>query len=252
MKRFADLYLTPDLTDEKKVEKMIRTAASLGYTLVGVSLPRNISVRAHVAHLERMCRNHGVDLATRIDLMPDSLKELLRLLRRYRRKFELVSVNCRSKSVARQAAKDHRVDLLSFGIRARERFFDNAEARLANEGVAALEITTASLLRTSGVSRAFLLSRLRKESEIAMRTGVPIVISSNAADPYEMRAPHDVASLATLLSMERTAALCTLSTTPFNIVDRNRLKLDESYIARGVRLVEKGKHAKGEKTIFSC
>lgn len=252
MKRFADLYLSPDLADEKKVEKMIKTAASLGYTLVGVSIPRNLHLRAHVALLKRICRNYGVDLATRIDLVPDSPKELLRLLRRYRRKFELVSVNCRSKSVARQAAKDHRVDLLSFGIRARERFFDNAEARLANEGVAALEITTASLLRTSGVSRAFLLSRLRKESAIAMRTGVPIVISSNATDTYEMRAPHDIASLATLLSMERPYALCTLSTTPFNIVDGNRQKLDDSYIARGVRLVEKGKHAKGEKTIFGC
>lgn len=251
MKGFADLYLTPDLADEKKVEKMIRKATDLGYTLVGIPLPRNSHLRTHVTLLKRTCRDYGIDLATRIDLIPDSPKELLRLLKDCRRKFELVSVKCRSKSVARQAAKDHRVDLLSYSIRARERFFDNAEARLAQEGGAALEITTTSLLRTSGVSRVFLLSRLRSESAIAMKTGIPIVLSSNATETYEMRAPHDAASLATLLSVGRTDALCMLSTTPFNIVEQNRQKLDGGYITRGVRLVEKRRHAKGEKTLFN-
>lgn len=239
MKQFADLHLQPNLDKRRQIEEIICKASELGYNLVGVSLPPRVN-QDTIRFLRKICRNHSVHLATRTDLTPKSSGGLLKNLRQLRRKFELVSVNCFSKSVARQAAKDHRVDLLVFpsGNR-RERYFDIAEARLASQGVAALEIDIALLLRPTGFSRVRLLSCLRREAAIAGKLGVPIIMSSGAADSFQLRGPNDFASIAGLFGMNNMSALNAISIAPWAIVDRNRRKLDSSYVARGIRVVRR-------------
>lgn len=242
MKRFADLHLQPSLDKGEQVEKIVSKASDLGFGLVGVSLSPKVKHET-MRFLWGTCRSYGVDVATRIDLTPKSSSELLKRLRQFRREFELLSVNCFSKSVARQAAKDHRVDLLAFpSSDPRERFFDYAEARLASQGVAALEIDGGLFLRSAGFFRVRLLSCLRREVAIAEKLGVPVVISSGAVDFFQLRGPHDFASLATLFGMDSVSALNAVSVAPLAIVERNRGKLDSSYVARGIRVVRRGRN----------
>jgi RNase P/RNase MRP subunit p30 len=242
MKQFADLHLQPDLNMREHVEKIAARASDLGYSLLGVSLPSKAKPDT-IRFLRNTCRNYGVDFAKRIGLTPKSSGELLKSLRQFRRKFDLVSVNCFSKSVARQAAKDHRVDLVVFpSSNPRERFFDYAEARLASQGVAALEINMVLILRSAGFSRVRLLSCLRREVAIAEKLGVPVIISSGAVDSFQLRGPHDFASLAMLFGMDGRSALKAVSVAPLDIVERNRRKLDSSHVARGIRVVRRGKN----------
>lgn len=242
MKQFADLHLQPVLDKKEKIEKLVCKASELNYSIVGVSLP-SIVKQDTIRFLQKTCKNYGVDFVTRINLTPKSSREMLKSLRQFRRKFQLIAVNCFSKSVARQAAKDHRVDLLVFpSSNPRERFFDYAEARLASQGVAALEIDMALLLGSAGFSRVRLLSCLRREVTIAEKFGIPIVISSNAVEFYQLRSPHDFASLAMLFGMDNVSALDAVSVTPYAIIKRNRRKFDSSYVARGIRMVRRGKN----------
>lgn len=242
MKNPVDLHLHLPLGKKEETEDMLHQASELGYKSVGVPLPKR-SRQDLTDHLRKACVDHGLDLITRVDLLPKSPKDLIMDLRQLRRKFELVSVNCRSKAVARQAAKDHRVDLLVFpSINPRQRFFDLAEARLASQGLAALEIEIAPLLRHSGSHRVRLISCLRKEVSIAKRLKVPIVLSSNAHGIYEMRGPHEQTSLATLFDLESNLAREAVTSVPMSIVKRNREKLSPSYIARGIRVVRRGKN----------
>jgi len=242
MKNPVDLHLHLPLVKKEETEDMLHQASELGYKSVGIPLPKR-SRQDLTDHLRKACVDHGLDLITRVDLSPKSPKDLIRDLRQLRRKFELVSVNCHSKAVARQAAKDHRVDLLVFpSINPRQRFFDLAEARLASQGLAALEIEMAPLLRHSGSHRVRLISCLRKEVSIAKRLKVPIVLSSNAHGIYEMRGPHEQTSLATLFDLESNLAREAVTSVPMSIVKRNREKLSPSYIARGIRVVRRGKN----------
>lgn len=240
MKQFADLHLQPPLDKREQIEKLICKATDLGYSLVAISLPPKIK-QDTILFLRKTCKSHGVDFATRIDLTPKSSNALLKSLRLFRRRFQIVGVNCISKSVARQAAKDHRVDMLAFpSSNPRKRFFDQAEARVACQGVAAFEIDMALLLQETGFYRMRLLSSLRKEVAIAKKNGIPIVISSNACNPLQLRGPNDLANLALLFGMDNVSALNAVSVTPSTIVRRNREKLDSSYVARGVRVVRRG------------
>ena len=197
---------------------------------------------ADVKGLLNACREARMDLATRVDLKPKTPDELLRTLRRFRRRFEIVAVMCESKDVARQAAKDRRVDLLNFPLLDfRRRFFDLAEAELASNGLASLEIDMKPLLTLEGSSRVRFLSSLRRETAIAKAFDVPIVISSGVSDELLMRKPLEQAALASLFDLDKAVALEAVSANSMSIVKRNREKLSPKFVAPGIRVVRRGK-----------
>ena len=138
MTRYVDLHICSPLNDVERTKKMIAKSSEMGYKIIGIPLPINMKP-VEVEQLRKICGDAGLDFVTRTDLTPRSPGELLSSLRRFRRKFEVISAKCNSKPVARQAAKDRRVDLLGFsGARAVNRFFDAAEAELASVSSASL------------------------------------------------------------------------------------------------------------------
>lgn len=236
MKRFADLHLRVPLNDQAKAESMIRKASELGYKLIGI--PHSQATKEQISQLKHICNDAKVDFATRVNFSPRNSNELLHSLRRFRRKFEIVAVRCHTKDVARQAAKDRRVDLLQFSVtNLRKRFFDEAEAELASQAFSSLEIELAPILQLTTSSRIRLLSRLRKEVATAERFRVPITLSSGATDEQLMRGPRDYAALATLFDLPMSSALRALSENPWVTVERNREKLSSDYVAPGIRVV---------------
>jgi len=245
MRKFVDLHLSPSINDLGHIEKMVKRSSGLGYRSVGIPLPHDIK-EEKVRQLRTICENVRMDLVTRIDLAPKTSGELLRNLRRSRRRFEIISVTCNSKSVARQAAKDRRVDLLAFSLGFPcKRFFDKAEAELASKAECALEIDIASLLFLTGFPRIRFLSSLRKEVAVTEDYEVPIVISSGATDASLLRGPYDYAALATLFDLSMPLALRGLSEYPFSIVERNRKKLSSGYVAPGLFVVREVKRCLG-------
>ncbi len=241
MRKFVDLNLHAPIKDLNQVEKIIRKSSELGYHAVGLVLPPNI-LRDQISQLQQICDAFKIDLVTRVNLSPKTPRELLRDLQRFRRKFEVISVTCTSKGVARQAAKDRRVDLLLFpATDLRKRFFDRAEAELASKALSSLEIEMAPLLLLTGFSRIRLLSRLRREVAIAERFKVPVTISSGATNEYLLRGPHEYAAFTALFGMSGSTALRALSEDPLAIVERNRKKLSPNYVAPGIRVVGRRK-----------
>jgi RNase P/RNase MRP subunit p30 len=241
MRKFYDLHLQVPLSDFELVERMVQKAAWLGYIGVGVPLPYNVSDTT-VSKLRQLCMNSKIDLVTRLDLVPKNADELLSQLRRNRRRFEIIAVSCLSKAVARQAAKDRRVDLISFpALNFRNRYFDDAEAELAASALASLEIDMSMLLSATSFERIHLLANLRRETTIANKFSVPVVISSGAKTESLIRKPQDFAALACLFDMASASVLKTVSENPLSIIIRNRTKLLSSFVAPGIRIIKRGK-----------
>jgi RNase P/RNase MRP subunit p30 len=241
MRRFADIHLRVPLKDLSQAEKMIQKASKLGYSLVAIPFPLS-ATREQISQLKHVCRDVKLDFASRANISPRNSSELLRDLRRYRRKFEIIAVRCNTKDVARQAAKDRRVDLLQFSVtNTRQRFFDEQEVKLASQALSSLEIELAPLIQLTSSSRIRLLSRLRREAETAERAHIPITLSSGATTEQLMRGPYDYAALTTLFDMPLASALKALSETPLGTVERNRRKLSPDYVAPGIRVVGRKK-----------
>jgi RNase P/RNase MRP subunit p30 len=242
MKRiYADLHLCPNFKNSEHATQMIKKASKLGYSLIAVNFSQNVT-EEEIQRVGHLSREAEIDLVSRIDLKPRTPKELTQHLRRLRRKFEIVAVMCESKNVARQAAKDRRVDLLNFpSLDFHRRFYDKAEAELASKSLAAFEIDIKPLLIFEGPTRTRLLSSLRRETLIAQKFHVPIVISSGVSELTLMRKPKEIAALASLFDLNETSALKAVSENPSSIVKRNREKLVPQFVAPGIRIIKKGK-----------
>jgi len=238
---FIDLHLCPNLEDPDETRLMIEKSAELGYRAIGVALPQRFP-RSEIEKISWICREVNLDFIKRIDLEPANTAELLRSLRLLRRRVEVISVRCNSKRVARQAAKDRRVDVLSFSpLDMRKRFFDSSEAELASKTSVSLEFDLAPLLYLQGYRRVRLLSKMRDEAFTAKKYGVPIILSSGANNVNLLRKPEDYASLSYLFGLDLSDARKSLSDSPREIIERNRRKLSSNYVAPGVYVIRRGK-----------
>jgi ribonuclease P/MRP protein subunit RPP1 len=241
MKRvFADLHLRLSGSDVSQAKILINKASRLGYKLIAIPLSPTVKL-SEVSELKQLCIESGLDFATRINLRPNNQNDLLTQLRKFRRKFEIICVLCENKEVARQAAKDRRVDLLNFPFPDyRRRFFDHAEAELACGACASLEVDMKPLLVLEGPARVRFLSSLRRETAIAKEFHLPLVISSGVSEPLLLRRPREMALLSSLFGVIGDAALDAVSTTPAGVVACNREKLSEGFMAPGIRVIKQG------------
>ena len=240
-RKYADLHLCPDLGNDEQVTRIIKKTSQLGYGLIAIPLPQNFP-EEKIRKLQNICKENRIGFASRVDLKPRTPNELIRSLRKLRRRFEIIVVVCESKQVARQAAKDRRVDLLNFlGCNRRKRFFDKAEAELASNALGSLEIDIKPLLTLEGPARIRLLSSLRREVAIAEDFHVPIVISSGASNELLTRKPREMAALTSLFDLDKCSAINTVSKNPLATVKRNREKLSPNFVAPGIRLIRRGK-----------
>jgi ribonuclease P/MRP protein subunit RPP1 len=239
-KSYADLHLRVNTKDPKTLQSRLTRASSFGYKQIAIPFTSDVA-QNEIDKFKAACKDAGLDFVSRADIRPRNQNELMTLLRRLRRKFEVICVLCDDKEVARQAAKDRRVDLLNFpSLDYRKRFFDRAEAELASSGLAALEVDVKPLLVLSGPARIRLLSSLRREVAIAKEFHVPLIVSSGVEEERFMRMPKDMASLGYLFGLTEDFALKTVSDNPSGLVLRNREKLSSSFIAPGIRVVKEG------------
>ncbi len=242
MTSYADLHLkVPPDGSLETIESLLKEDARLGYRLIGVAFSPEVPAE-YISKLRLFSKSINVDLVTRVDLAPLTTKELLVYLKSVRRRFEVVAVKCNNKQIARQAAKDRRVDVLSFSTDPRKRFFDKAEAELASKSFATLEIDMASILELKGLERARLISCLRREVLTAQRFDVPILLSSGTHDKFLLRKPREYIALTQLFDMDFKEAKIAISDTPYEIVARNRRKLSPNYVCPGVYIVRRGKN----------
>jgi len=245
MRKYTDLHLKAYQNGELKSE-LIRKAKILGYKRVAIPTDEACTEKDR-EKLRKLCQDTGLEFVSRIDLTPTNTKELLNSLRRLRRRYEIIAVNCQSKNIARQAAKDRRVDLLSFPPDPRKRFFDKAEAELASKSLPALEIDMTQIITLSGKPRIQLLSKIREELELAEKFQIPVVISSGANHPLLLRGPREYIAIAeSLLDLEREKAQDAISKTPNNIIERNREKLSPNFVAPGIKIVRRGRNCREE------
>jgi ribonuclease P/MRP protein subunit RPP1 len=240
MKRtFYDLHIRVN-PNEQKIQRVTAKAALLGYQQISIPFAAP-PTQAELASLKSHAESSGLDFVVRADFKPRNQEDLTRFLRKYRRQFEVICILCDNKDVARQAAKDHRVDILNFpSLDYKKRFFDRAEAELASNTQAALEIDLKPLLILEGPPRTRLLTTLRRETATAQEFHIPIVLSSGVGEEALMRKPRDMASLAYLFGLQEEQALDAVSTNPAAIVERNRQKLNPKFVAPGITLLKEG------------
>jgi RNase P/RNase MRP subunit p30 len=239
MRRFADLHLKPSIENDENKHRMAELASQLGFSLVALTFKPE-TPDEEMRKVKSIFNDAGLDAAARVDLAPGSRNELLRALRRLRRKFEIVAVECKTMPVALIAARDTRVDIVYFEPEETKARFQESTAHLCN---ATLEINLSGIIKPKISPRSNIIAKLSDYLATAKNHAIPIIISSGADNPHMLRAPRDMAALATSLGLRIDEALDSLSKIPISILEKNRIKLSPSYVAEGVKIVRMPKNA---------
>lgn len=234
MRRFIDLHVKPP-PETNGLQEMLELATNLGFRGLGM-----VADKSFLDSAREMVPDLGLDLVSRTDLRPKSPRDLTASLGRIRGCFEVIAVECQSKAVARQAAKDNRVDILCFPATVQERKkvgFDRHEASLAAGASCSYEVNVSDLLGKGSRIASGITSIIREEIGNARRFDIPLVVSSGAVDPLFMRDPRGLASVLILFDIGEEEELDAVSTTPWRLVETNRGKLGPGHILPGVRVV---------------
>ena len=214
MRKYIDLHLRPSTPD--KGREMLTVASELGYKQVAST------IRATVI-------DSRITVATRLDLEAKRSRELLDALSKSRRRYDIIAVKCFTKEVARQAAKDDRVDILKFPddptLRKRN-WLDYHEAELVEGTERAYEVDACDLIANSPTHLAKVINQIKRDLAVAVKHDINIILSSGASNPLAIREPRALTALASLLDIEEDYAADMISTIPEAILKRNRVRLE--------------------------
>jgi RNase P/RNase MRP subunit p30 len=202
-----------------------------GYSVVALALPTGL-LQERVAALRRLFEGEGIRTVLRVDLSANSRAELLRLLRRFRARYDVLAVKCVNQVVASVACRDRRVDLI---------FFDPANARVkfghqfASMLRGAVELNVVSTFL--GETRKEIFSRVAKEVAVATEHGSKVVLSSGCSSPATVRSPVQISAIAASIGLSTEQCSLGVSELPLSIIHRNRERRSPLFVEEGVNLV---------------
>lgn len=231
MGKYLDLHVIPRLEDTHAYERMADLLGVAGYSTIGLTIPTGI-LPDRVDSLRKAFDHSGLDTVMRVDLSPTSRMELLRALRRFRNRYDIVAVKCLNQRVATVACRDRRVDLIFFDAVNNNTRFTHTFARLLR---GALEFNVVSDLIQHPDGWVF--SRIRKALRVASEHRVKVVLSSGARDHTMVRSPLEISALATVLGLTEEESIGGVSSAPSSIVVENSKKRSPKYVEEGVTIV---------------
>ena len=230
MRAYADLHLLPPPDDAANAQAMADILLELRTSTIGLVLPPERLERMPAAY--SVFRSAGIDVATRLNLKPKSKNDLLRDLRKHRNAYEIIAVQCDSSPISQVAVRDRRVDIVRFPRTMGAKLFHLRLARICR---AALEIDMTEL--TSRINSPATLFGLLRNIQIAVEASIPVIGSTGASKPLNLRSPRDIASILHVIGLPINSALDSVSAVPVGIVQKNRLKLGQSQPEDGVRIL---------------
>ncbi|MFW9799302.1 MAG: RNase P subunit p30 family protein [Candidatus Thorarchaeota archaeon] len=184
--------------------------------------------------------NENMTLFTRTDISRKGLRAVKKAVERARLQSAIVAVSLPETSVANWAANDSRVDLLTLDEPLKGTSLRRSTAKLAAASDTALEIPISPLLGPSGLTRSKILKVFRENTQTALDAGMPIVLSSGAAEPIALRAPRALCYVGLLFGLNWNDCEKAVYENPDKIIARNEKRLTNDHLGPGIEIVKRG------------
>lgn len=241
-RRFYDLFVSINcITDE-----VLNYLKELGYSGIGaaISVGQLLSSPDHSMKLVESLRQRGLelglDVVSRLAIdKPFDENFIKKILRKYRRKFEIISIQSSRRGVVAFACRDTRVDILTLSLGTKIFRGDIDYVKMYDKRV---ELTLRLLQQADIYGKAKVLAYYQGMlGELCKKNMLTaLLFSSGARDRGDLRDPRMMASMLHVLGLSYDEALNVISTYPAKLVSENRDKLRGLVPVRGVRILEDG------------
>ncbi|ADP77618.1 Ribonuclease P [Methanothermus fervidus DSM 2088] len=195
----------------------------LGYTGACIKYsPNNLPEKSYFKDLEEEV---GIKVIPRIELKPENFPDLRKKVNKYRDKYKdyLISIHGGTIKVNRAACENLRVDILSHPYRGRrDPGMDHIHARAASRNNVAIELSLRDLIMSWSNVRAKLMQHFRDIIKLHRKFKFPLIVSSEAKSPYDLRKPKDIMSiLECCFDLSKEEIINIVLKTPIDIIKFN-------------------------------
>ena len=181
----------------------------------------------------------GLRIYTGIKIRSESPKELVRYVKKFRSKVDVILVEGGTLKINRQALELHDVDILSTPeLNRRDSGIDHVLARLGSVHRVAIELNFKQvLIKRNPYERARLLWAFRRNIRLAKKFNTPVVISSGAEGIYDIKSPYDLRSFLNTLTEDPVYSK-TIMEFAYKIAEYRVYLRRDNVIRYGVEIVE--------------
>ncbi len=224
----------------KEIEQKLRFCKLLGIQNVIVELENNRK-KIQPDLKRRIEEITNINVKYRTTINPKNLENLIKKLKGIGQSSNIIVVESADKKIQIQAAKDSRVDVISFSEQTTLKTIFPGVISLTKQNQSFIEFSLASIMVKNKSLQSKNLRNLYRGVQLANNLKASYIISVNFDDFYSIRHPRALISVChTLLGISLLRAKNCFSKNVVSLLNRVQMRQDKNFIESGVKLVNRG------------
>ena len=181
-----------------------------------------------------------IQIFFRINLRPKDLNSFKKQIKEYNKFEDIISVESNNKDIQIHAARDSRVDIVSFSEQNILKTLTTGLISLIKQNNSFIEFSLAPLMTKNKALQSKIFRTLYRFLNLAIKQRVNYIISGNFKEVFDLRHPRGLISLChSLLGLSINEAKVGFSKNPDLLQKRIKNRLDVLVIEDGVNLIKK-------------
>ncbi len=190
---------------------------------------------------EKISKSSALKLYYRTTIKPKNLDDLKRRLKQAKDISGIISVESSDRQVQIQAAKDSRVDIISFSTEHIIKTITPGVISLTKQNNSFVEFSLGPIMVKNKAIQSRFLRSLYRALQLAMLLNANYIISGNFDDMFKLRHPRALVSIShTLLGISLLNAKRAFSENVITLINRAKMRQGKNYIEPGVKLINRG------------
>jgi len=237
---YFESRLKINLNDFAEIERKLKFCQELRITNL-ILEPKNDVVKLNSELKQRISEISTLNLYYRINLEPNSLNDLKKRIQHYNNFSDIISVESMDKNIQIQAAKDSRVDIISFSDQNVIKTISPGIISLTKQNRSFIEFSLAPIMARNQAVQSKYLRRLYRAVQLAVQLKANYIISGNFDDIFYLRHPRALISIChTLLGIPLLSAKKAFSENVLTLINRVQARQNKKIIESGVKLLNEG------------
>jgi len=190
---------------------------------------------------EKISKFSTIKLYCRTTIRPKNLDDLKIRLKQAKNFSGITSVESPDRKVQIQAAKDSRVDIVSYSDEHIIKTITPGVISLTKQNNSFIEFSLGPIMVKNKAIQSRFLRSLYRALQLAMQLNANYIINGNFDDIFKLRHPRALVSIShTLLGMPLLNAKKAFSENVITLINRARMRRDNNFIEPGVKLIRRG------------
>ncbi|MFX0041419.1 MAG: RNase P subunit p30 family protein [Candidatus Hodarchaeota archaeon] len=237
---YFESRLKVNINDFDDIEKKLEFCMKLGIRNL-ILEPLNTFIPISSNLREKIIHQKKLNIYFRYNLTPNSINEFKNAIKNYNNFPYILSVESKEKEIQINAARDSRVDIVSFSDENILKTLSSGVISLTKQNNSFIEFSLATIMVRNKALQSKNFRYLYKFIQLAYKLKANIIISGNFDDLFDLRHPRSLISIChSLLDIPLNSAKRIFMDNPKLLLEKAQNRKNNNSIESGVRIIKGG------------